>query len=511
MSDFNHRESELIASFEADKANFKIGEQVDGLVRLRGLLPARAGALAALLGTLTGSSSDAGSHDFEEKFQAFIDSWVLPFSHLTDGLLYPGNEINWWREREVAREYAFMQGLIGLGAAQARDELSALEAGLAKLISDLEKKWATMSEEAKRIEALEAEACKRMSDILSQGVRDGTDAWARYGETLQRLLEVFQKIPDITNEAVVYLAKEAGLPSVIAEAIPRISLAGKDYFAYGQSQGLPASELAKANPELFRDPGMAVSETIQKAIGPNFELLVTAINGLYKSVLPVAAGRYAEQVGYLRGLLPNQGAILVSLSDTRRDVDEFLRANGLDKARSVYDRIESALHSWASAQSTSALQSDAGAWADAALESFKKRYERMADAFGVFVQANQGRFIGSVSRSVENVLIFTDVWADRSQGLLDIGMDERLREWRKGTIEVSNTLASASSQVFDKIRYLPPDIQNSITGALNSYWSRLVDQVNREAAQATSALNSAEELVNDSSLKRDLDRSSLRV
>lgn len=509
MSDFNRRESELSASFEAEKADFKIGEQVEGLVRLKALYPARASALSAMLATVTG---DGGSgNEFEKSFQAYVDGWILPLSHLTDGLLYPSPEINAWRERESSRENAFMQGLINLGVGEARNELAALETGLNNLIADLEKKWATMSEEAKRIEAIEAEACKRMSDILSQGVRDGTDAWARYGSALQRVLEQCQRIPDITNQAVVYLAKEAGLPDVIAEAIPKVSLLGKDYFAYGQSQGLPAAELARANPELFRDPGMAVSETIQKAIGPEFEALVSAINALYRNVLPVASGRYSEQVSYLRGLLPNQGAILVSLSQTRRDVDDFLRNNGLDKARSVYDRIESNLHAWASAQGSSGLQGDANEWANAALEAFKRRYERMANAFGVFVQANQGRFIGSVSRSVENELVFTDVWADRSQGLLDIGMDQRLREWRQGTIEVSNTLASASSQVFDKLRYLPADILDNITGALNSYWRSVVDRVNSEASQAAAACATAESQVSSDGIRRDLDRSSLRV
>ena len=510
MPDFSHREKELRDSFEADKADFKVGEQVECFVRLRDAYPVRAAALADMLVPLTDMGAELKTRAFEDKFQVYVDRWVMPLTRLCDGLLYPGEEIDWWREREVGRELTFMQGLINMEIAEARDEMVALQAGLEKLMADLDKKWGTMTEEARRLEAEEAQACARMNEIMRQGVNNGTDAWARYGDALKRFLDVFMQIPDFTNAAVVGAAKQAGIPDKIAEAIPKVSLMGKDYFAYGKELGIPAAELARANPELFRDPGMFVSESIQKQLGPYFEALVTALNALYKYVLPVASMVYAEQVGQLQRLMPNQGVILVSLTQTRRDVDDFLKNCGLDKARAVYDRAEAALSRWADGQPTDGLKADAREWAAVVLEAFKRRYEHMATLFGVFVQANQGRFIGPVSRSVENELIFTDVWADRTQGLMDIGMDERLREWRAGAIDVSDRLATASSQVYQGLRHLPMDIQDGIVSKLNAYWAQLGTRLKAEADQAAAAMATAENNVNDGSIKRDLDRSALR-
>ena len=509
MPDLSHRETELRASFEQEKESFKPGERVEVPVRMSPLYQARAAALTEILPPLVDQGLEPKSRSVEDKLQLVVDRWVLPFSKVTAGLLYPGNEIEWWREREVTRELKFLQGLVNLNLEGTRDDLAALEAKLNQLIADLALKWGTMSEEARRLENLEAEACRRMSDMLKQALSQGTDAYLRYADRLKRVLDVCMKAPDLANDAVVYALKEAGLPEELAKVVPKISLLGKDYFAKGKELGVPAKELAAFNPELCRDPGMAVSETIQKALGPEFEMFVTGINALYKDLTNLASS-YRAQLDDFQRLVPNQGAVLVSLSQTRRDVDEFLKVNGLDRARALYEQAEAALERWAAELPTDGQRADARAWGAEVKEAFKKRYERMANAFGMFVQANQGRFLGSVSKSVENELIFTDVWVDRTQGLMDIGMDARLREWRKGTLEVNDIFASASSQVFEKIRYLPADMQDSITRALNAYWGKLRERLQTETAQAAENFARVENLVNAEAVKRDLNRAPLR-
>ncbi|MFO1460718.1 MAG: hypothetical protein U1G08_15100 [Verrucomicrobiota bacterium] len=509
MPDLSHREKELRASFEKDKETFKPGERVEVPLRMSPLYQARASALADILPPLIDQGLEPKARAVEDKMQLVLDRWVLPFSKVTTGLVYPGDEVNWWREHEVTQEMKFLQGLVNLNIEGMRDDFAALEVKLNQLVADLTKKWGTMSEESKRIEGLEAEACRKMSDIMKKGLSRGTDAYLRYSDSLKRLLDYFMKVPDLANDAVVYLLIEAGLPEQLAKLVPKISLLGKDYFAKGKELGVSAKDLAAYNPELCRDPGMAVSETIQKAIGPEFEGFITAVNALYKDLTNLSS-EYRAQLDDLQRLVPNQGAILVSVSQTRRDVDDFLKVNGLDRAREMYEKAEASLDRWANDLPTDGQKADAREWAEAVKEAFKARYERMANTFGMFVQANQGRFIGSVSKSVENELIFTDVWVDRTQGLMDIGMDDRLREWRKGTIEVNDIFSTASSQVFERIRYLPQDMQDSVTKALNNYWSKMRDRLKTESTQAADTFAQLEAVVNDESVKRDLNRAPLR-
>jgi hypothetical protein len=255
---------------------------------------------------------------------------------------------------------------------------------------------------------------------------------------------------------------------------------------------------------------MFASEAVQKLIGPEFEAFVTVVNGFYKCVGPVVSGAYAEQINNYKRLLPNDGVILVSLGQTRSDVDDFLKNNGLDKARAVLDRVGDGLETWSDSVTTDGQKSDANEWIKDVIEAFKDRYERMANTFGMFVQANQDRFIGKVSQAVENQLIFTDVWADRTQRLMDIGMDTRIKDWRANVITVKDQLSTASSQVFPGMRNLPPDMLDSITSNLNEYFANLVDKLDREAQAARDTLDQTTAILGADQMKRDLDRGPLK-
>ena len=511
MSGYDKRSDELEADLRANTAlpADEAGAMLSKLIS--GLTDNREAALTAMAAVLTTDGNELLADDFREKWQLSVDRWIDPFSRLLDGVQNPSTASNQWREIQVACENRFFQGLAGIGLGAARDAMAQMEMNLDKLSKDLQLKWDTMSAESKRLEDAEAEAAHRMTEIVQDSLRGATEAWARYGEALQRFLAPFQKLPDVVNDTIVALAKEAGFPDAFAEQIPKVSMAGKDYFALGKELGIPAKDLAAANPGLFRDPGMAVSETIQKLIGPEFEALVTAINGLYKYVLPIAAGTYGEQIINYRRLLPNEGVILVSFGQTRRDVDDYLKNNGLDKARALFERTMSDLEHWAEGVFTDGQKADAAQFEKEVGEAFKRRYERMANAFGMFVQANQGRFIGTPAKSVEDALIFTDVWADREQRLLDIGMDDRIKEWRAGTMTVEDQLASASSQLFAGLRYLPPELNDSISNKLNTYLDSLRTRLQREAVAANDSLAKAAVLVSDSQIKTDLDRRPLKA
>lgn len=510
MPDFNYRPDELRATIDDDKTPFAASDRIELRSRMPALHAARAQALGAVLALVCDTGNDEKQRAIEDAFGGLLDRWILPFSKVTDGMIAPSKEADWWREREVAREMGFFQGLVNLEIGETRDQFVKLEAGLAKLIADLDKKWATMSDESRRLEEIEAQACAKMSQIVRDALSQGTDAWNRWGYQLQRTLEVCMKVPDTVNDAVAYVLRESGYPEIIVQGVVKSSLCGKDYFQYGKDNGVPAKELAAANWELCRDPGMAASEEVQRLIGPEFEAFVTCVNALYKYVLPVAAGDYAAQVGAFQRMLPNQGTILVSLSQTRRDVDEFLKNAGLDKARALFEQVDRALDRWADAQSTPGLKTDARAFANAAREPFKQRHERLASAFGSFVQANQGRFIGNVNPGTEKELIFTDVWADRSQALMDVGMDDRLKEWLDGTMKIDNLFSSAYSQVFRQIKLLPEDMQQKITSQLDEYWGKLYERLKKETTFAGTVLTDAARRVSDDNIRRDLDRSSLK-
>ena len=509
MSDYDARGNELLKSFEDMQTRIQPLELVRCLPIVKDLVAERARLIDAMVGVLSPEGFDPVVAELAAKQQAIWERFVQPLSKLLDGLSQPTMELDHWRELAATGESRFFRSFEELKLGEAHDEMATLHVTLQDMITKLDRKWSTMSEEAQRLEQLELDASTKMTEIVSESLSKSTEAWARYGNTLRELLEECQKVPDLVNQAVVYLAIEAGVPESVAKAIPTTSLVGKDSFALAKDLGIPAKDLAMAEPWLSRDPGMAVSETIQKAIGPEFEAFITAVNALYKNVLPVATGAYYEQVGNLQRVLPNHGSILVSLSQTRKDVDEFLKKNGMDRLRQVYDRATLGVDQWASGVTTDGQKSDAENMRRVVKEAFSTRFERMTHEFEEFVRANSGRFIGTVDHATEEKLLWEDIWVDREEGLAHLGMDDRLREWRAGTLEVSSTFETASAQLFERLRVLPPELHDKIAGALNAYWDKLRSQLRQAAEQAATTLATAESRVSDDQIKRDLDRSDL--
>lgn len=510
MPDYDARERELQKSFEEMQARLQPVELVRCLPIVKTLLPERTASLAALSTLLRIDGFEPISGNYANLSEGVWGRFVTPLSSLLDGLTDVTVELDHWRELAATGETRFFRSLQDVKLAEARDEISALHTNLTEMIGVLQRKWVTMSDESQRLEQVEQRAAAEMTAIVTQTLHEETAAWARYGEALQRLLERCMKVPDLVNDAIVYLAVEFGVPDSVAKLIPKVSMVGKDPFALAKDFGIPAGDFAKAEPWLQRDPGMAVSETIQKAIGPEFEAFITAINALYKNVLPIASGAYGEQVVALRRQLPNHGSILVSLSQTRHDVDDFLQKSGMDRLRSIYDRTTHELDQWAGSTSTDGQKSDAGQFNRNVREAFSRRFEQMTHEFEEFVRANTGRFIGTVDHATEEGLLWTEIWVDRAEGIAHLGMDDRLKEWRSGTMEVRGTFDTASLQLFEKLRYLSPDLHDKIAGALNAYWDKLRAQLRREAEQAAQAMATAETRVTDDQIKKDLDRSELK-
>ncbi len=480
------------------------------IAAIKSLYSTRADILDGIAALATDPGNESKTREINDRIGSLVDRWVLPLNRVRDNCSrYMPMDL--WIETEVSHEMGFFQGLNNLGIGETRDQLIALENGLAKLVADLQRKWDAMTYGAKELEKIEAEANQKMNDIVQTCIKDATDAWLRVTAAANAIIAKFYKFPDHVNDAIVAAAKAAGIPDAVAEKIPKISLLGKDYFAAGKEMGLPAGQLAKANPELFRDPGMAVSEEIQRVFGPEFEMLIAALVQYHKCIAPLINDAYASQLNTVQSKVPNRGAILVSFTETRRDVDRFLDENGLDKARTIFENFDAALRMWPERVGCDGLYDDAKTMSALISEGFKRRFERMSDIFGVFVQANQGRFTGSVDKRTENELIYTDVWDDRERGVLARGMDQRLKAWRGDVMKINDIWDNAHSQLGVAMRAVPADLERSIDYALNRYLEGLRERVAKETEAASRTLESAADVVSDEKTARVISRAPMRA
>lgn len=507
MSDVGRRGVELQAQLDALMTEIEPVEIVRLTGSVKALADARVAALTAIEAVVCDEGSEPLADELREKEDYARDQYLVPLAKLLDGLRDPTPALELWVEGQATIEARFFAGLQALELGVTHDALIALDAKLAELIDKLERKWATMSEENQRIEAIEAAASDEMTKIVRNALDEGTAWWARWGDAFNTALTHFMKIPDEVNETVVIIAIQWGVPERLAKLLPKISLVGKDTFATAKELGVPAKEVATALEFLMRDAGMAVSETIQRAYGREFEALITILGAIYKNALPLASEAYSRQVSALQSLMPNQGSILVSFSQTRADVEQFLRENGLDKVRAIYESATAGLDRWADAQGTDALRADARAMAREIKLALQKRAERTTRAFEEFVRAHSGRFVGRVERDTEEALLWTGLWTRREDGIKQLGMDEKLRTWLGETMRVTASFDDASRQVRSKLAELSPDIRDSITSKLDAYFATLREQLSTAVQQATTTMDAAQRAVAPDQITRDYDRS----
>lgn len=445
----------------------------------------------------------------EELCQSVQAGWVQGLSRSLDSVSDPDRSLDLWREGQTAYEAAFFGRLSELKLGAERDAMAALEVSLADLTRSLQYKWSTMTEEARRLEQAEAEASRRLTEVLNQSIQDSTAHWKRWGDTAFQLVDFFKQLPGQVNRAVVSLAIQAGFPEEVAEAIPRMSDLGRPLISQCSAMGILPGDVVARVPLLCRDPGMFVCDQLVSRLPIAAQAAIGLISASY-GVLLEASVEYQRQVALYQRVIPNHGVVVVSLGQTQHDVDEYLKNCGLDKVRAILDRVDSGLSAWTSSLPTEGQRADAQDFKSAVLDAFKRRYERMVNLFGVFVQSNQGRFIGQVSRQVEDELIFTDVWLDREQNLFDMGMDVRIREWRALNMKVTDELRAASSQLESSLGNLPQELRGDILTRVTRLCSGMVEQLEREMQTGNTELQKAETLLAPDKIRQDLNRAALR-
>lgn len=510
MPDFAARAKELTKAYDDLADTLQPIEITRVGPALEQLLDVRDSVLTGMQAVLTTDGTELLAEDYAAQVQRAFDQYVTPLSRVLDGLSDVTPGLTRWAEIATAQETRFLWAVRDLKLGEARDEMVQLHLKLHQMIRELEVKWASMTAEAKRLEELEARASAEMTAIVQKALHAGTDAVGRWGTALKQLLDVAAKVPALINDAIVYSATEFGVPKAVIDLYLTVKDAGKAALDVLAGQGIPTGDLNILATWMTKDPGGHATKAVLAQTSAELQAAVAAL-GFVQTFLPELQARYTEQITDYQRLLPNQGTVLVSLTQTRADVDTFLRTSGMDRLHEIYDKVLPGLDGWVAGAATEGMGTDASRWAKDVKDAFTERFSSMTYDFEAFVTANKGRFLGTVSRETEDELLYSDTWIDREQGLQGIGMHERLLEWRTTTIDVASTVATASSQVYEKLRYLQPDVLNQITPALNAYFDEFKLKLAAAADQASAGLAGAAEKVSDQQIHRDLDRSALRA
>ncbi len=475
---------------------------------LRGLQSSRDSALQAMLDVLDNTTPDQMLGVWKDRANALKQGYYDPLSNMLGNFTAPSQLLLLWRELTVTREAAWLAAVSDPKWVIARDDMNLFQAKLAGVTKDLTEKWSRLSDEDKRLEQSEADATARMTDALRKAVSDGTDTVNRASDSARKVLDAVDGLQLQFDIWFVNALQDAGVPDSVCEKLRTTYKDGKRLNYLLSAAG--ESESAYDIPFLTKRLSKYIVKLALKAVSPSVYYAYKAVFFINDQVLTPASEKYRQELAGYLAQLPSQGSVLVSFSSVREDVRKFLEDTNLEKIRTIYDQTSLALDNLDEAMPTDGLKSDTSAWAHTAREKFQKHFEAATAVYETFVRANQGRFVGKLDDSVANELIWTSVWLDRAQGLANIGMDQRLREWRNSTTDITLGFKKPGDQLRNAFLGLPIDVAEECQAALDEEWTNTFNDQQRQAEDLQKFLEQSEARWAADQLKKDLNRDSLK-
>ncbi len=513
MPSFDARRREMRAALAAVQSTLDIAESTRIATVLDDYANARDAVLTMMQTYLAEDDVTPLLDEYSSKFRDMTRTATDKLDNMLSGISTPTAAAVRFREQVSFAEFIFWGHLGGIKGAQARDAMARDGQKVRDLISALDKKWQNLSEEDSRVEEAEQRAAQEIKDLLEKSMAEAMPYWLQAGVGVTVMRDAwkafFASITDHVKETLI----GAGVPRSLVEGL--LKLAGwanntADVYEIAQRGGMNVDE---AMTWLNRIRSMNIGGLIQYRVGTlldsHTKTLLTVLDMAGKAIKLVTEDQYNTRMAAFKAQLDNEGLIIVSYGGIRQQVDQFLKDCNLDLLRAMHASAISSMDALDSLLSTDGQKTD---WADlkrSLKDAFDARRQAAEKAFEDFYRANDGRFLGGLSSETERTLLEPDKWLITTNGIIAVGLDAKLREWRQLVTVVQGGPKDAFDQVQDAYLGLPLDIRDSVKSSMNTYLSKQVDLLNTEADKAIATLEKCSIMVNAQKISDDMDRSRL--
>ena len=513
MPTFDARARELRNDLTAIQSRLQGGESTRIAGVLDDYLNARDATLTMMQVLLSDDDAAPMADDYASKFRDMTRSATDKLDNMLSGLSNPSGAAVMFREMVSFSEFIFWGKLGALTTPRSRDSMARDAQKVRDLITVLDLKWRNLSDEDLRVEDAEQRAAQAVKDLLEQSLATAMPYWVQVLAAAAELREgwkaVFASITDHVKETLV----NAGAPRPLVEAL--LTLASwanntADLYEIAQKLGMNVDD---ALTWLNRIRSMNVGGLVQYRIGTLLDSRSKAYLSLLdlamKGFKPLVEDFYGRYMDAFKAQLDNEGVIIVSYGGIRQQVDQFLKDCNLDSLR--------ATHAAALAQMDSVDLSSEGQKSDwnevrkAIKDSMDARRQNAETAFNDFYRANDGRFLGGLNTETERTLLEPDKWKVTTDGIIAVGFDARLREWRQNVTVIQGGPKDAYDTIQDAFLGLPLDVRDSVRDTMNSFLTQQMTTLNTEADKAIATLDSCALMVNAKRISDDMDRGRLQA
>ena len=513
MPAFDARRRELRESLAAVQSQLSVTESMRFASVLEEYLTARDVALTMMWTYIADDSDEFLADEYAGKFRDMTRAASDKLDGMLDGLSDPGDAAVRWSEQVSFAEFIFWGHLGRLKLAEARDRMVNDGKLVRELITVLDHKWRNLSEEDQKVEDAEQRAAQDLKDLLERSLAEAMPYWVQAGTGVVALRETWKSFFSSITEHAKATLTGAGVPRNVVEGLMTIASWANnvaDVTQLALTLGMPVSELMDwINRIRSMNLGGMIQYRVTSVLDKDTKLVTGYLGDLCKGLTPIIQGAYDSRMAAFKAQLDNEGVIIVSFGGIRDQVDKFLDLCNLEGMRAAHNAALSAMDGIESSLGTDGMKRD---WSDlrrSLKDAFDARRATAEKAFDDFYRAYDGRFMGGLNSETEQALLEPNKWLVTTEGILRVGMDVKLREWRQGITVINGGPKEAFDQIQNAFLGLPLDIRDQFQKGCNELLLKHVADINTEADKTIAVLEKCELMVNARKVSDDMDRSRL--
>jgi len=515
MPSYDGRRNELKAALVTAAPGLQGAE----LVRITGVLDDYLNQRDAILTTIAVRMSDDGKEPMAAEFNGRLRDAIRAaqdkLDNMLSGLSTPSDAAVQFREQVSFAEMAFWAMAGSLRAAEARDAIVADAAKVTEMIAVLDKRWQNLSEEDLRVEEAEQRAATELKVLLENALQEAMPYYVQVIQGINLLKSRWTSIGLSITDHIKEVLVQAGIPRPILDALLKVSRWANDaafYVTIAGAAGVPVAAVMDALNKLRSiNVGLLLLSRVKLPLDEHADKVMEYLGNGNRVLKPLVENRYQALMAQYKAALDNEGVIIVAYGGIRQQVDEFLKSCSLDTIRNVHAFTLNELSRVDAGLRTDGQKSDWREVARAIKDALDARKLAAEGAFERFYRANDGRFLGGLSTATEQALLQPDRWQVTISGVVAVGLDSKLREWRQAVTVVQGGPPDAFSQIQDAFLGLPLDIRDDVRDQINGHLREKMTALNAEADRNLETLQQSTLMVNAERISTDMDRSRLRA
>jgi len=232
------------------------------------------------------------------------------------------------------------------------------------------------------------------------------------------------------------------------------------------------AELSKINdkiPEGMKD----ISDALPGLLGLAVKVL---LKGLANSTYFWAKmqERLIEREGKLRETFAKEANLLLVFSETRKEVEEFVKTTNFEQAEAAFEQAEKELDELVGAMKTSGQKDDLGRFRDRVLDALEGVLDAAERRHDEFVTKHRSKFFGPLSSQVTEELIESSRWGSLAREIDSRTLHDRLSDLHSKNLfsvsvgglrpEVREYIEKEVRSAFDEATKVILEIDRKVTG-----------------------------------------------